>query len=333
MPKKRLTTLLTINLFAIAAIQADQSPTPKALADEKGHPWFTGPLLSPSPHVEAPGRINFQPYMFMTQDVAYFNNKWQLQADQDNSEFQINWNTIIQIGIIKDMSIQLAPQTFYTENKGSSGYELGDFDVELQYLVYHTKSPEDPIPDIRIAISEDFPTGNYQNLDPARNATDIGGSGSYATNFTLSIGKLYHIEDWNYINTRAALIYSWHSDVNVNNSNTYGGTQGTSGTVSPGQVVQGYIGIEYSLTHNWVIAMDIAGVYSSNSTFSGNSAGASVGSPSSWIFSIAPAIEYNVSETLGVIAGVWVPFAGENSTDFVSGIISLVYNTDFEFMY
>jgi hypothetical protein len=43
-------------------------------------------------------------------------------------------------------------------------------------------------------------------------------------------------------------------------------------------------------------------------------------------YSLAPAIEYNWSEKLGLIAGCWLTIAGKNSRKFTSGVIALNYS-------
>ena len=322
-----LTLLVNLLVLPILTSQALESDPSKK---EEFKPWFIGPLLTPSPYVEPPGRINFQPYMFMTKDIGYFNNTWALQTDLDNSQFQINWNTVIQLGIIDRFGAKLIPQGFYTSNEGRNSYSVGDLTLQLQYQVYR-EGEDGPLPTMQLAVAESFPIGSYDNLDPTLNGTDIGGSGAYATTFSYTIGTIYHVTGEQYFRPRLSLQYTISTDVDISNSSSYGGGPGTSGTITPGQSASFYLGLEYSLDQNFVLALDIAGTYNSETSFSGNNAGFSAGSPESWVFSVAPGLEYNVSENLGFIAGVWLPFAGENTPDFVSGVISLVWDTDFRF--
>ena len=91
------------------------------------------------------------------------------------------------------------------------------------------------------------------------------------------------------------------------------------------------MGFEYSLTRNWVLATDFVGIFGSKSRFLGNPGKNLMGLPSSNIkrasiqYSLAPAIEYNWSESLGVIAGCWFTVAGKNSAKFENYTVSLNY--------
>nr|NGX33568.1 hypothetical protein [Candidatus Anoxychlamydiales bacterium] len=84
-------------------------------------------------------------------------------------------------------------------------------------------------------------------------------------------------------------------------------------------------------TQRWVFAMDIAQTYSGKTTFKGipgtNQDGsiASNTKKNSNQTSLAPAIEYNFSANLGMLAGAHFSLRGKNATDFKSGIISATY--------
>ena len=41
---------------------------------EMFNPWYTGPLLTPSPTMIPPGYGNFQPYVFVTDNYASYNS-------------------------------------------------------------------------------------------------------------------------------------------------------------------------------------------------------------------------------------------------------------------
>jgi hypothetical protein len=49
------------------------------------------------------------------------------------------------------------------------------------------------------------------------------------------------------------------------------------------------------------------------------------GGPSSSQYSLAPAIEYNWSQNIGLIGGVWFTVAGQNISQFNSIVIALNY--------
>ena len=66
---------------------ADQTPVPHEIIEKElksaeeefreakkmFNPWYTGPLLTPSAHILPPGYFNIQPYLFLTNNYARFN--------------------------------------------------------------------------------------------------------------------------------------------------------------------------------------------------------------------------------------------------------------------
>jgi hypothetical protein len=101
--------------------------------------------------------------------------------------------------------------------------------------------------------------------------------------------------------------------------------------VYPGKQFSFDFGLELTLSRNWAFALDLVGNWTFSSKFSGNPGRDLDGHisknvlPPSTIFSIAPAIEYNWSESLGVIGGWWGSFAGKNTTQYSSFVFSLNY--------
>jgi hypothetical protein len=93
------------------------------------------------------------------------------------------------------------------------------------------------------------------------------------------------------------------------------------------------VGLEYSLTRNWVLATDVLNTYTNKTWFKGRPGVTASGEPagigmhSSNRISLAPAIEYNFSDLFGIIAGCWFTVAGRNSGDFVSGVIAFNWYT------
>jgi hypothetical protein len=80
-----------------------------------------------------------------------------------------------------------------------------------------------------------------------------------------------------------------------------------------------------------VLATDFVYEYDGKVTFKGingtNADGtvATNESPSGDKISLAPAIEYNFTPDIALIAGLWFTVSGRNSSDFVAGIINFSY--------
>jgi hypothetical protein len=145
----------------------------------------------------------------------------------------------------------------------------------------------------------------------------------------MGLSELFHFSGMHYLSARLYFSYFFLAPVHVKGFNVYGGGFETKGKVRPGNVFNTILGLEFSLTQRWALALDITHSYQNKTRFSGNQGilkigeGAIVGGPSKNQISLAPAIEYNFSENVGVIAGAWFTIAGRNSTEFVSGVIAV----------
>jgi len=289
-------------------------------------PWFTGSLLAPSAHVVPPGYFNLEPYLFVTDNYGAYDADW--HGHSTPTAIQLNPLISFQIGVANNLDFQTAPQMFYTRKQGKASAQFGDFPVGFDYQLLKDRKGG-WWPAIKIAIRESFPTGKYQKLNPHKNGTDGVGSGAYTTGFGLAFSRIFHFGGVHFLNSRLSFSYNVPSNVHVKGFNSYGGGHGTRGTVHPGNTFTTIIGLEFTLALHWALALDIANIYGNKTTFSGRrgitSAGApvKVGGPSFNQVSLAPAIEYNFNESVGIIAGAWFTVAGRNTTQFASGVIAV----------
>ncbi len=285
-------------------------------AELEERPWLTGPLLAPSGHTVAPGKTNWEPYLFLTKNY------------NPDSSWVINPFIQITHGITSYFDIKLETQAFFTFKDGEVGSGLSDFSVILGFQALED-NPDGWMPDLRITLSETFPTGRYQRLNPDKQGADSTGSGSYETFTSFNFQKLFHIFGNHWLRPRLFLRYIIPAPVSVRDFNTYGGGFGTDGKIYPGNNFTGILAFEYTLTRNWVLALDIQAVYVDKTKFSGtkgvnpNGSIASVGNGKEVQWSYAPALEYNFSDWLGIIWGVWFTGATKNSTDFVSFVVAV----------
>jgi hypothetical protein len=306
--------------------QLQQAQADFEIAKKMFNPWYAGPLLTPSAHNAPPGTFLIQPYLFFTNTYAQYNGSRKSVNTPDLWTF--NQSMILQTGILSWLDITLTPQGIYNTQKGQDSYYWGDTSLQLGFQILK----EQPyLPAIRFALSESFPTGRYEKLNPKKNGVDATGSGAYTTNFSLNTSKVFwwvldHPFAW-----RLSVNYALSAPTNVEGFNAYGGTYDTSGKVRPGNKLAVDTSIELSFTQKWVLAIDLVYTYQNASSFSGkkgtlpSGALASVGAPSNDNLSCAPAIEYNPSDHLGFLAGVWFTVTGRNSGSFVSGVLSMYY--------
>lgn len=291
-------------------------------------PWFTGPLLAPSGHTVPAGYFNFEPYVFVTTVTGKYDKDW--HAFSKPNFYSVNFQGPLFIGLTDWMDILVVPQASWNGTQGVSSLVVNDFIAQLDFqLIKDTQ--ENNLPGLKVYVQEIFPLGKYQKADPDDLGTDIGGGGSYTTTVGFVVSRLFNVYDDHYLALRLNGFYTVSTPLHVTGVNIYGGAPDTKGKVKPGPAWGGIFAFEYSLTQNWALACDVFAVYSDANPFKGNpgtnadGTPAIVGEPSSFQLSVAPAIEYNVSDSFGFIGGVWLTVAGRNSNRFISGVLAINY--------
>lgn len=288
-------------------------------------PWYTGPLLTPSASMVAPGYANTQGYIFVTQNYAAFNEDRKSVSFSNNS-YNLNPSDILQFGVTDsvDTTVSLQTQTNWLQGRSAGGF--GD----LQWAVgFKIQSQTLYIPKMKFSIQETFPTGAYQHLRSDR--LDAAGGGSYQTSFSFAMTKIMFWSTQHPVNARIALAYKIPTPVKVRGFNSYGGSYDTHGIVHPGNSFNADLGIEVSFNQHWVLANDFVYTATNKTHFHGDPGTTSTGTPApigsgfSDNLSLAPAIEYNWSANFGMLAGVQFSVYGRNSTNFISAIFSVTY--------
>lgn len=294
-------------------------------------PWFTGPLFTPSGHVTPKGHINFEPYFFARDVTGDYDSHWHSHSSKPPS-WELRSRNVLKIGILNRVDLTIIPQAFYKMKGEASSVQFGDLTTGFNFSIIKS-NPELWYPSIKLTIFERFPTGKYQRGNPKKDRTDLVGRGCFETQFGITASKLFHIKNKHYLSSRVSINYFLRPAIHVKGFNSYGGGYGTSGVEHPGNHLSVSMGHEFSLTQHWSLACDFIYRHFNVNHFSGYKGTTTKGGhtpakiehPSSEHFSLAPALEYNFSQHLGLIGGVWVSVAGRNSSDVISGVIALNY--------
>lgn len=323
------------NGLAIGNSEADITPStqgtsPSAIAAEDlGLPWFTGPLLAGSGNTIPANHIDIEPYLFYTKAYGVYNSDRKATSFANNF-YSLSPTMVMTLGATSFMDIQAVVPYNYNKTNGQTNSDIGDATATLGFQLL--KGVTDTWrPSIRGTVSETFPTGNFDNLDPNLNGTDATGTGAYQTSFGLIFQHLWNVNSGRYFRDRLALGYTLPSTSHINGTSAFGGDTQTTGKEKLGSQFSADFAMEYTLTEHWVPALDILYTANGNSTFSGaagtNAEGlpAIENGPSGDEISLAPAIEYNFNSHLGIIAGPWFSIAGRNATQFVSGVLAVNY--------
>lgn len=290
-------------------------------------PWFTGPLLAPAGHTIPKGHTNFEIYGLDVLTDGRYNNLGNLIHTRTFRSFVAN--PILTHGFSDWLDVQLTLPYSFNSTRGVNYDHIADTAVALGIQIFEqNKSPKRM--DVRILLQETFPTGKYNRLNPNFLGTDSTGLGSYQTQVGLNLQYLRQLYNSHYLRTRLILSHLYAAPVKVFGLNSYGGTTSTSGRINPGTENGIDLAFEYTLTQNWVAVME--GTYSKGAAtrFNGTLNIGDIGGPSPTIGSgnynvtaLAPALEYNFTDSLGLIGGVWFPVAGRNTSHYMTYVLAL----------
>lgn len=288
------------------------------------NPWYTGPLITPSATMVPPGYALWQPYIYFTDTYANYDTRRHV-VDRPNLFSVKVQPVILQVGVTSSVDASLIMSGIANWSKGKSGGGFNDIATTVGFLINRESLY---IPKFKFTISQSYPTGKYQHLNHDGLGLDSTGAGAWQTSFTFATGKVMFWNTLHPINARFAFTATLSTSVHVKNFNAYGGGFKTSGSVHPGNAYSADLGLEFSITQPWAAALDIVYNWQNKTTFHGKPGFTAAGTPAtvgtgySDQLSLAPAIEYNFTDTMGLLGGVWFTVYGRNAGDFVSGIFT-----------
>jgi hypothetical protein len=298
---------LAAALAASSFAEAQTVDAPQSLDDA----WWTGPLVSYSAHSLPQGHVLIEPYFY---DVS---------ANRADSFHSF---TYFLYGATDRLTVGVAPDIAFTSARGapdSSGVHLGDTTLRAQYMLL-AMDPAQGIPDLALAVLQTLPTGKYDRLD---RASDGFGGGSYATTVAVYSQMAWWLPNGRLLRTRFNVSETFSPRVPVSDASVYGTDAGFLGHAQPGNQFSINAAFEYSLTRNWVPALDLIYSHGNATIAQGFDAAKSVrlDSDTSDAFGFAPALEYNWTANLGVLAGVRIFPASHNSKASVTPALAINY--------
>jgi hypothetical protein len=348
MLKRLLPILVCLPLLFPLSVHARKALEGPPKAEAQG-PWFTGPIITSSGHVIPEGHQYFEPTFYWTDITGSYDKHWHYFKTPPSYR-QFLSQTPLQFGVLPGMEIDIAPQFAYNNSGGEHMWRVVDqpFAIAFQLLM---DKPRRWWPAIKLKFSALIPLGKHDRLNTDKLGTDVGGFGSWAPTISFITGKMFHCGGVHYFSWRMGFNYTISVPVHVRGPNIWGGSLSIPeptalpvnplafvkltpsfdpvkirGTVYPGCIFTAQQGFEFSLTHNWALALDLQYVHVNKSHFSGNNGGSVMTAPSAEQFSIAPALEYNFSANIGLIAGPWFTVAGRNNNQtnaFISWVFAI----------
>jgi hypothetical protein len=302
-------------LFACGVPHAENAPGRQTLDDA----WWTGPLLAASASTLPQGHFLVEPYLF---DVMTYGRHdadgHRLSAPHEND---FGSQSYVLYGVTDRISAGAIPRFGYEKTSGgpsSSGLQVGDLTLQAQYRLtqFHAGSW---VPTLSFVVGETLPTGKYDRLD--QHPGDGFGAGAYTTSLSLYSQEYFWLGNGRILRLRLDLSYGLSSQVGLRGVSVYGTGAGFTGHAQPGDTLTTDVSWEYSVTRNWVLAMDVVYERAASTTVTGNSLRASSGASRSVGF--APAVEYNFNSRIGIIAGARFIPIGRNTGISVTPVAAL----------
>jgi hypothetical protein len=292
--------------------------------------WWTGPLLAPSAGTLPRGHWLIEPYVYDLITDGRFDQRGRLKSAP--AAHTIGSQTYIEYGLVDSFTIGLIPRLGLHEasaGQDSAGFAAGDFTLQGAYRLTQFR-PGSRLPTTSLVIGETFPTGKYEHLN---GRTDGAlGSGAYSTTLSLYSQTYFWMPSGRILRTRLDLSYSLSQWAPVHGASVYGTAPGFSGRAHPGRSFVGDLAFEYSVTRGWVLAADIEWEHDGNTRLQGRYPASLTSalpvslvqdSGSDDLLYLAPAVEYNWSPGMGVIAGARVAAMGRNVTATVAPVAAI----------
>jgi hypothetical protein len=308
--------LVGIGASAAAPAIADSGIAVQQSLDDA---WWTGPLLAPSAGTLPRGHWLVEPYVYDAMTYGRFDPSGTLRSA--GAAHDVGSLTYIEYGVVDTFTLGLIPRLGLHESSAgedSAGLAVGDLSLQGAYRLTRFRSGS-WMPATSLVIGETFPTGKYDHLD--RHTDGALGSGAPTTTVSLYSQTYLWMPTGRILRTRLDLSYSRSGWASVQGLSVYGTQAGFAGRARPGQTLVADLAFEYSVSQNWVLATDIDWEHDGNTRVEGGYAGTLTSGLPSYrvqdsgsddLLYIAPAIEYNWSATMGVIAGARIAAMGRN---------------------
>ena len=299
-------------------MRVDPSRVP-VVRQSRDDAWWTGPMLANSAETLPKGHFLVESYLY---DVAT------THADGFGSR------TYMLYGLADRFTVGMIPILGYNRVNGgpdSSGVGLGDIEVMAQYRLteFHEGSA---LPTLAVQLQQAFPTGKYDRL--GNRPSDGMGSGAYATTLAMLSQTWFWLPNGRILRARFNLSQTFSGNADVQGVSVYGTDEGFHGRAKPGRAFLADASLEYSLTRNWVLAVDLFYTHNRNirvmgwETDADGTAGKNLtvrNIASAAAFGFAPALEYSWTSHLGLLVGVRMIPARGNTSSSVTPVMAINY--------
>lgn len=273
-----------------------------------GSARWTGPMLASNAETLPKGHVYTEPYFYDSISSG---------AHHPGS------SGFYQYGLLDTLTVGLQPSFALGTTRANRQLALGDFKLLSQLRLTHF-APDHRIPTVSLVLNEELPTAKYDHLGDSREGH---GSGAFATEIGINVQDYFLLKNDRLLRARINVLKSFPYRADVSGRSVYGTDAAFRGHVRPGSRTTLIGAVEYSLTNEWVLALDVEHDHWARTRIRGReeSGGALVRQaiPSGSDVGFAPAVEYNWDERTGVLVGIWIIPKGHRSQASITPAIAV----------
>ncbi|HWI77213.1 MAG TPA: hypothetical protein VNS53_09065 [Sphingomicrobium sp.] len=308
-------SVLSVLAAAIAFVTAMPAHAEDAVSADVGL-WqgtmesarWTGPMLASNAETLPQGHFYTEPYFY---DVI------------SRGEHSPGSSGFYQYGLTDSFTVGFQPSFAFGTRKPNREPAIGDFKLLSQLRLTHF-TPRHRVPTIALVLNAVLPTGKYDRLGDRK---DGHGSGSFAPEIGVNVQQYFMLPNGRLLRGRINVLKQFPFRTDVVGRSVYGTRPDFRGHAKPGSKTTLIGAVEYSLTNEWVLALDVEFDHWGKTRVVGREGAdaplVSRTSPASWNLGFAPAVEYNMSPTTGVLFGVWIVPKGHNTPASITPAIAI----------
>ena len=268
---------------------------------------WTGPLLASNAETIPQGHFYTEPYFF---DAI------------SSGEHNPGSSGFYQYGLLDNFTVGVQPFFSLGTIKYNRSVAIGDFKLLSQVRLSHF-SPAHRVPSVALVMNLVLPTGRDDRLG----ALQMGhGGGSFAPEIGVNVQYYFLLSNGRLLRARINILKNFPLRHDVSGRSVFGTDAGFHGQAKPASKTSLIGGLEYSLTREWVLALDVERDQWNKTEVLGRNADGDLVlhiSPKSFNVGFAPAVEYNWSSRAGVIGGIWIVPKGHNMQSSVTPAIAI----------
>lgn len=305
--KSALTAVVALLSCCAAPAFAQSTDAEQLSAAMKAARW-TGPMLASTAETLPKGHFYTEPYFF---DAVV------------GGDHHPGSSGFYQYGLLDNLTVGFQPSFATATNRIDRGMAIGDFKLLSQLRLTRFR-PDHQVPTIAVDLNEVIPTGKDDKLGPSEEGH---GSGAFATEVGVNVQHWFLLGNGRLVRARINVLQRFPYRTQVVGRSVYGTDVNFLGHAKPGTKTTLIGAVEYSLTNQWVLAMDVEADFAGRTRVEGRESSAgpviSTSAPASRDIGFAPAVEYNWSPSTGALFGVWIIPKGHNAPASITPAIAI----------